>query len=82
MAFSSSKTAQSLAGNLRMEIHSCDFAGVTSGTVSIGIKNILHMSFNNEVTEAAGLVTKSGQLVTIASVTSNDTGTLMVIGNG
>lgn len=82
MAFSSSKTAQSLAGNLKMEIHSCNFASVTTGTVSIGISNILHMSFNNEVTEGQGLVTKSGQLVTIAGVTSNDTGTLMVIGNG
>lgn len=82
MAFSSSKLASSLMGNLRVEIHSCNFASVTTGDVSVGISNILHMSFNNDVTEAAGLVTKSGQTVTIASVTSNDTGTLLVIGNG
>jgi hypothetical protein len=82
MAFTSSKVAQSLAGNLRMEIHSCNFAGVTTGDVSIGIKNILFMAFNNEVTEGEGLVTKSGQTVTISSVTSNDTGSLLVIGNG
>lgn len=82
MAFSSSKLASTLMGNLRAEIHSCDFASVTEGTVSVGISNIMHMSFTNNVTEDGGLVSKSGQLVTISGVTSNDTGTLLVIGNG
>jgi len=82
MAFSSSKLASSLMGNLRVEVHSCNFASVTTGDISVGMSNIMHMSFNNETTEAAGLVTKSGQTVTIASVTSNDVGTLLVIGNG
>ncbi len=82
MAFSSSKLASSLMGNLRVEIHYCDFASVTTGDISVGMSNIMHMSFNNEVSEAQGLVTKSGQTVTVASVTANDTGTLLVIGNG
>lgn len=82
MAFSSSKVAQSLAGNLRMEIHSCNFDSVTTGDISIGIKNILFMVFNNEVSEAQGLVTKNGQKVTVSGVTANDTGSLLVIGNG
>ena len=82
MAFSSSKKASSLMGNLKVEVHSCDFAGVTTGDISIGMSNIMHVSFNNAVTEAAGLVTVNGQTVTISSVVASDTGTLLVIGNG
>lgn len=82
MAFSSSKKTRSIAGNIVVEIYSCNFASVTSGTVNTGISTIFHAQFNNEVTEAAGLVVPSGSNVAITSVTSNDTGTLIVWGLG
>jgi len=80
MAFTSSKTARSVAGSLIMETHSWSAASVTSGTVSTGLSTILHASINNLVTEGEGLAVPSGQAVAISSVTSNDTGTLVVIG--
>lgn len=80
MAFSSSKKGRSIAGNLVMEVHSWDAASVTTGTISVGISNILHVGLNNAVTEGDGIATFSGQTVTIAGVTSNDTGTVVVIG--
>lgn len=67
-------------GNLRVEIWELDFAGVTTGTFSAGLGDIDHVSFNNGTTEAQGLVTKSGSAITVASVTSNDVGTIMVVG--
>lgn len=67
-------------GNLRVEIWELDFAGVTTGTFSAGLGTIDHVSFNNGTSEAQGLVTKSGSSVTVASVTSSDVGTIMVVG--
>lgn len=80
MAFSATLKIKSLMGNLRVEIWELDFAGVTTGTFSAGLGDIDHVSFNNGTTEAQGLVTKSGSAITVASVTSNDVGTIMVVG--
>jgi hypothetical protein len=79
-AFSSEKKSRSLAGNLIMEVHSFSAASVTSGSISTGIGTILHASLNNAVSEGQGLVTFSGQAVSISSLTSNDTGSVIVIG--
>lgn len=80
MAFSATLKRKSLMGNLRVEIWDLDFAGVTTGTFSAGLGIIDHLSFNNETTEGQGLVTNSGSSITVASVTSSDVGTIMVIG--
>lgn len=80
MAFSATLKRQSLMGNLRVQIWDVDFAGVTTGTIKSGLSAVDHISFNNAVTEGQGLSTVSGSDVTIASVTSNDTGTVMIVG--
>lgn len=82
MAFSSALKSRSVAGNLVIEVYSWNAASVTSGTISTGIKNIMHISPNNNVTEDVGLWSNTDQLVSVSGVTSNDTGTMMVIGNG
>lgn len=80
MAFSATLKRQSLMGNLRVQIWDVNFAGVTTGTIKSGLSAVDHISFNNAVTEGQGLSTVSGSDVTIASVTSNDTGTVMIVG--
>lgn len=80
MAFSATLKRQSLMGNVRVEVWELDFASVTTGTFSAGLGTIDHVSFNNGTSEAQGLVTKSGSAITVASVTSNDVGTIMVVG--
>ena len=80
MAFSSSKKARSLAGNVVMEVYSFDAASVTSGTISTGLGTILAVVLNNETTEGQGYPTKSGQTVTLTGLTSSDTGTVIVVG--
>lgn len=80
MAFSSALKARSIAGNLVMEVHSWNAASVTSGTINTGLGTILHASVNNEVSEGQGLAVPSGSNVALSGVTSNDTGTIVVIG--
>lgn len=63
-----------------MEIHSWNSASVTTGTISVGLSVVDHISPNNLVTEDIGKWTVSGSLVTWAGVTSSDTGTVTVIG--
>lgn len=85
MAFSSAKKSRTDAGNVMIEVWSFNAAGVTTGTISAGISKIHAVHLNNEVSGSV-----SGQkatydangLITIAGVTSNDTGTITVIGNG
>lgn len=83
MAFSSSKKATTIAGNVKMEVYSFDAASVTSGTVSVGMSTIFAAFVNNGTTAGQGhKVTWDGQLVTISDLTSNDVGQLLVIGVG
>lgn len=63
-----------------MEIHSWNSASVTTGTVSTGLSVVDHISSNNLTTEDVGKWTAVGGLVTWAGVTSNDVGTVKVIG--
>lgn len=80
MAFSATLKRQSLMGNMRVEVWDVNFASVTTGSFSSGIGQVDHISFNNEVSEAQGLATNSGSDITVAGVTSNDVGTVMIVG--
>jgi len=80
MAFSNDKKASGPFGNIKYQAHAVNFDAVTTGTVKTGFDQVYHVSFTNNVTEAAGLVTVSGGDVTVASVTASDTGTLLVYG--
>ena len=80
MAFSSEKKARTLMGNLVAEVHSFNAASVTSGNISAGVSTILHVSLQNNVTAGAGLAVSTGQAVALSGLTSNDTGTILVIG--
>lgn len=83
MAFSSSKLASSLAGNVKLEIHSFNAASVTSGTISVGMSSIMAVFVNNATTAGGGhKAVWSGQTVTISDLTSNDLGQLIVLGVG
>lgn len=63
-----------------MEVHTWNAASVTSGNISVGVGQVLHCSVNNLVTEAQGIAVPSGQTIALSGVTSNDTGTILVIG--
>lgn len=83
MAFSSVKKASSIAGNIKMEIHSFSAASVTTGTISAGMSNIFAVIVNNATTAGQGhKAVWSGQLVTISDLTSNDEGQVVILGNG
>lgn len=89
MAFSSTRTELQQLGQVTLQIHSVDFAGVTSGHIKTGMARVRAAFFNNEGTEAQGIVkinkasdgsTAEGGGIYISDVTSGDTGTLTVIG--
>lgn len=80
MAFSATLKRQSLMGNLKVQVWDVDFAAVTTGTIESGLTEVDHISFNNLVSEAQGLSTKSGSDVTISGVTASDTGTVLIVG--
>lgn len=80
MAFSANLKRQTLMGNLRVQIWEVDFAGVTTGVIASGLSAVDHISFNNEVSEDQGLSVADGSNVTISGVTSDDTGTVMIVG--
>lgn len=87
MAFSATKVKEERIGTIVMQIYNLNFASVTSGSFKTGLRNIIHANFNNFVTEDAGLVkhNHTGSVaeqgtMSIAAVTSNDTGTLIVYG--
>lgn len=80
MAFSYSKKIDNVAGIVKHAIFSFDSAGVTSGDIETGFSSILHISINNEVSEANGKAVASGGTVQLSSLTSNDTGTVSVFG--
>jgi len=80
MAFSSSLIKSDIQGTTKVQYWSFDAASVTTGTISTGMAAIHHVSLNNEVSEAQGLVTKSNGVITITSLNANDTGTIAVHG--
>jgi hypothetical protein len=80
MAFSASRLNRSVDGNTVREIWAWNCASVTTGSFTVGLGTILHKVSNNDVTEDVGKLTHSGSTVTISGVTSNDTGTIEVVG--
>jgi len=80
MAFSATRVKSDIQGTTKVEYWSWDAAGVTTGSFTSGLKNILHISSNNLVTEDVGLWTQSEGVVTVSGVTSSDTGTVKVEG--
>jgi hypothetical protein len=82
MAFSSTYKAQSLAGNLKIEVIAFDAASVTTGTISAHMSHILAVHINNTTSgEVSGQkATFLGQVITLSGLTSSDAGTITVIG--
>jgi hypothetical protein len=88
MAFSASKQSEQLLGALKAQVYNLNFASVTEGAFKTGLTKVLHASFTNSTTEAQGLTKSNSTLasaaengsVFVSSVTSNDVGTLLVIG--
>lgn len=88
MAFSAEKVSNHVAGNLLVAFYDLNFASVTEGVVKTGFSHVRHAAFENEVSEGQGKVqinksaasTANAGSVFISSVTSNDTGKLMVWG--
>jgi hypothetical protein len=89
MAFSYSKLQEQVIGGLRLQVYSVNFASVTAGHIKSGLSNVIHAHLNNAVSDDQGIVKpnkasgggadeKGG--IDISSVTSNDTGTMLVIG--
>ncbi|MGE3608011.1 MAG: hypothetical protein AB7I27_00385 [Bacteriovoracaceae bacterium] len=80
MAFSATRINRTVDGNTVREIWSWNAASVTGGSFSCGLGTVMHISPNNNVTEDIGKWTSSGATVTVSGVTSNDTGTVEVVG--
>lgn len=89
MALTSSRTENQQLGQVNLQCHTLTFTGVTSGHVKTGLARVRAAFFNNETSEAQGIVkinkasdgaTAEGGGVYISDVTSGDTGTLTVIG--
>jgi hypothetical protein len=89
MAFSSTVVKADVVGTMQVKIFDCNFASVTTGAVKTGFSTVYMAVFNNAVTEAQGLVKANRNAadnaaeqgtVNISSVTSNDTGKLIVFG--
>lgn len=89
-AFSATKQREAPLGGLKVLIYEADFASVTSGTIVTGLNKILFAEFTNEVSDDHGIINKNsatastteddpGQ-VHISSVTSSDTGVVLIIG--
>jgi hypothetical protein len=90
MAFSSTLKKSDVFGTTQVKFYDLNFASVTTGAVKTGFSNILHADFVNGTTEAQGLVkinrnaadnAAEAGTVNVSSVTSNDTGLLIVYGN-
>ncbi len=89
MAFSSSKLREENVGTLKLQVYDVNFASVTEGHVKSGFNNVVGAWFNNEVSEAQGLVVPNKDSagsatefggVRVSGVTSSDTGKLFVLG--
>ncbi len=81
MAFSSVRVKSDIQGTTKVEYWTWNAASVTTGTINSGIKNIMHVSSNNLVTEDVGKwVYSDAGVVTVTGVTSSDTGTIKIEG--
>jgi hypothetical protein len=88
MAFGYTIKKQGVMGDLQYKVYTVDFASVTSGHIPTGLSNVVFATFNNDVSEDGKLEQNrnSGDSATeyggvlLNSFTSNDTGTVFVIG--
>lgn len=88
MAFSYTKQKSGVMGDLQYVVYSVDFASVTSGHIPTGLSNVVFATFNNDVSEDGKLEMNRNSAdnaaeyggVLLNSFTSNDTGTVFVIG--
>lgn len=83
MAFTSAKKKRGVMGGMVVEVFSFNAASVTSGTISTGLSKVQHVSLNNEVTEGDGLAvinSSDASKVDLSGLTSDDTGTVLVVG--
>lgn len=82
MAFTSTLVRKSVFGNMRIEIYSYVSTGVTTGGITTGLSNIEHTSWKPDTIRASATIDDSttAGLVTLDSITSGDTGTIMVVG--
>jgi len=90
-AFSSVKSSRDVMGAGYVEVYTLNFASVTTGTITTGMKRIRYASFQNSTTATAGAIVSinsataseteddDGQ-VTISGVVSSDLGELWVWG--
>ena len=89
-AFSATKQREGQAGGLKVLIYEVSFASVTAGTIVTGLNRIVHGHFTNEVSDNHGIQNKNSATASvteddpgqfhISSVTSNDTGTVILYG--
>ena len=89
MAFSKSKSTEQLVGLNKLQVFDLNFASVTSGDVVTGLDHIYSAVFNNQTSEAQGIVvpnvdtdgtTSKPGAIHISGVTASDLGQLTVIG--
>jgi len=89
MAFTYVETKRGVMGDLRYQVFECTFGAVTTGHIPTGLSNIFYVDFNNEVTEADGLVRKNKASngstdayggVYFSGFTASDVATVMVFG--
>lgn len=87
-AFSSTKTGDSVFGNLKVQFWDVTFVGATSGTFDTGLRDIKQASCNNEVSEGDGLVvtdSADGSATSLGDIyfsgfTASDIVTCMIVG--
>ena len=79
MAFSSSLVNETVEGNHRVKGYTWDATGVTTGTVTHGLKGVVGVTLTNN-SNSGGSVSDSSGVATIANVTAGDTGYLEVKG--
>lgn len=89
MAFSATKTINSVFGNLIVKVYDLNFDSVTAGEVKTGMGDVIFASYIPATSDKHGIVyhnysdtgsTRAAGSVYIDGVTSSDTGKLFVIG--
>lgn len=90
MAITNAKTMDEYVGQKKHQVFTVTFTSVTEGAVATGLDNVIFANFVNNTSEDDGIVymnysdagsTAAKGQVYIYGVTSNDVGTLFVIGN-
>ena len=89
MAFSSEKVAEGQISGLKVQLWTWNAASVNEGIIRTGLSNVRIALHNNDTTEADGKIQKNKSAAStveqgaifLSSVTSNDVGEMLVIGN-